>query len=201
MGFKKKGYTIIRNAISADTANIFFGYVLTRRNVCIYYQKKKIPDIAYDYIGKFGDAITHESYNIYGDPLMETLLVHLKKKIKNTIKDKHLYEAFAHVRAYKKGDALKRHTDRGTCSIAASINLGGDPWPLYVKVNKKEIEVNLKPGDMLVYPGRKIPHWRNVFKGDICIQAFLMYTDKKKYLYDTRSVLGLNVLERKLAVV
>tara|TARA_R110000765_G_scaffold424485_1_gene535383 strand:- start:1196 stop:1345 length:150 start_codon:yes stop_codon:yes gene_type:complete len=41
---------------------------------------------------------------------------------------------------------------------------------------------------------------RNVFKGDICAQAFLMYTDKKKYLYDTRPVLGLNVLERKLAV-
>ena len=40
------------------------------------------------------------------------------------------------------------------------MNLGGDPWPIYLEpsgkkrtVDKKGIKVDLKPGDMLVYSG------------------------------------------------
>ena len=51
----------------------------------------------------------------------------------------------------------------------------------------------LNPGDMLVYKGDKLEHWREPFTGKICGQVFLHYVDKslKKFINDTRPHLGL----------
>ena len=32
----------------------------------------------------------------------------------------------------KNGDILKRHKDRPSCEISTTINLGGDPWPIFI---------------------------------------------------------------------
>ena len=54
----------------------------------------------------------------------------------------------------------------------------------------------LKPGDMLVYKGMILEHWRDTFLGDNCAQVFLHYNDVNskdadKNIYDTRPHLGL----------
>ena len=75
------------------------------------------------------------------------------------------------------------------------LNLGGDPWPIHLEPKKnvgipdgkkitvssqnKGITVNLKPGDMLVYRGMELEHWREEFQGDNCAQVFLHYNDQK----------------------
>ena len=33
---------------------------------------------------------------------------------------------------YKQGDELKRHKDRPSCEISTTLNLGGDPWPIFI---------------------------------------------------------------------
>ena len=92
------------------------------------------------------------------------------------------------------------------------MNLGGDDWPIYlenkknvgipdgkkitVSSNNKGTKVNLKPGDMLVYKGMILEHWREVFLGDNCAQVFLHYNNKDskdadKNIYDGRPHLGL----------
>ena len=98
-----------------------------------------------------------------------------------------------------------------SCEISTTLNLGGDSWPIYIEPNKekgtfneegyvpsnsKGIEVNLKPGDMLVYRGCDLEHWREEFKGEDCAQVFLHYNDAKSKLalnnkFDNRSHLGL----------
>ena len=60
----------------------------------------------------------------------------------------------------------------------------------------KGTKINLKPGDMLVYKGCDLEHWRDEFKGELCSQVFLHYKNKKnknskKYLFDGRAHLGL----------
>ena len=77
----------------------------------------------------------------------------------------------------KKVMILKRHKDRFSCEISTTMNLGGDdPWPIYLEPNPKKggvnqvkdmyqttpkvLEVDLKPGDMLVYSGCELEHWR-----------------------------------------
>ena len=66
--------------------------------------------------------------------------------------------------------------------------------PIYLK-DKKEIEVNLKPGDMLFYYGCELEHWRNKFKGSNCTQVFLHYNrltkNNKQNIYDGRPMIGL----------
>ena len=61
---------------------------------------------------------------------------------------------------------------------------------------KKGIEVNLKPGDMLMYRGCDLEHWREPFKGKDCGQVFLHYNDAsgenaESNKYDGRPMIGL----------
>ena len=56
-------------------------------------------------------------------------------------------------------------------------------------------EIDLKQGDMLIYRGSDLEHWRNPFEGSICLQVFLHYNEdkqkNKRYLYDGRKHLGI----------
>jgi hypothetical protein len=80
------------------------------------------------------------------------------------------------------------------------MNLGGDDWPIYLepsgKKGMKGIKVNLQPGDMLVYRGCDLEHWRKKFKGDECVQVFLHYNNiatkgSKENIFDKRPHIGL----------
>ena len=89
-------------------------------------------------------------------------------------------------------------TDRISCEISTTLNLGGDIWPIFFKI-KKEIKVELKPGDMVLYLGEQIPHWRKIFKGNICGQVFLHYNTKQRnnLAADGRPFVGLPYPYRK----
>ena len=123
-----------------------------------------------------------------------------------------LYPAYTYARIYKKGDELKRHKDRFSCEISTTMNLGGDDWPIYLSPNEnvgapngknitsvskaKGVRVDLKPGDMLVYRGVELEHWREKFKGKECVQVFLHYNNRKTpgakdNMFDKRPHLGL----------
>jgi hypothetical protein len=95
---------------------------------------------------------------------------------------------------------LARHKDRYSCEISTTLNLGGDPWAIYLDPtgNKGQagIKVDLKPGDMLIYSGCDLEHWREEFTGKDCGQVFLHYNKSssktaKENLYDKRPFLGL----------
>ena len=101
---------------------------------------------------------------------------------------------------YEKGSILKRHKDRPSCEISTTLNLGGDPWTLFIDStggkNNNGIKVDLEPGDMLVYSGCELEHWREEFQGNICAQVFLHYNHVNgqfadSNLYDKRPLLGL----------
>ena len=46
---------------------------------------------------------------------------------------------------------------------------------------------------MLVYSGCDLEHWREAFKGEVCVQVFLHYNrkNKKSLKYDGRLHLGM----------
>jgi hypothetical protein len=123
---------------------------------------------------------------------------------RNVSMEKHtglkLSETYSYARIYKKGDILARHKDRYSCEISTTLNLGGDPWPIYLDPtgNKGQagIKIELKPGDMLIYSGCDLEHWREEFTGKDCGQVFLHYNKAnskiaKENQYDKRPFLGL----------
>ena len=151
------------------------------------------------------------TYSQYANIAMETLMLKCQPEMEKVTGLK-LYPAYTYARIYKKGDELKRHKDRFSCEISTTMNLGGDKWPIYLSPNEnvgvadgkkitnvskaKGIKVNLEPGDMLVYRGCELEHWREKFKGTECVQVFLHYNDRKtpgakKNMFDKRMHLGL----------
>ena len=199
MSFKKNKYTVIKGAISEDLAKFCYDYFMMKRQVArTMFDTKYISQFT-EYFGVWNDQQVPDTYSHYSDIVMETLLVKLLPIMEKTTGLK-LYPAYTYARIYKKGDELKRHKDRFSCEISTTMNLGGDDWPIYLEPSGKEgmkgIEVNLKPGDMLVYSGCELEHWRKPFKGKECIQVFLHYNNRKTpgardNMFDKRPHLGL----------
>ena len=61
------------------------------------------------------------------------------------------------------------------------------------KNNQKGVKINLNVGDMLMYKGCELEHWREPFDGEMCVQVFLHYNKKGKDSneFDGRLHLGL----------
>jgi hypothetical protein len=162
--------------------------------------------------GTWSDTQIPNTYSHYADHVMETMLMKVLPRMQQET-GLQLVPTYSYARLYKKGDELRRHKDRPSCEISTTLNLGGDPWPIFIdgtgadcvideykKIIKpdapKGTKVLLEVGDMLVYSGCDLEHWREPFEGNICGQVFLHYNhvdgpfaDKNKF--DGRPMLGL----------
>ena len=201
MSFKKHKYHIVRKAIDEGLALFIYNYFHMQKQVYDTCMKTRYLS-PYEYILGFYDTDPPHrlnSYASYGDRAIETLMLKLQPLLEKKTGLK-LIPAYSFARIYKKGDTLKRHRDRSSCEISTTIYLGGDEWPIYLepsgKTQMKGIKVNLKAGDMLIYSGCELEHWREEFKGNNCVQAFLHYINRdtsraEKNSFDKRPHLGL----------
>jgi len=214
MSFKKNKYTVIRQAISKDLAMFVANYFSMKKQVydtCIQARYISPYEVLLGYYEGQNEQIPN-TYSCYSDIAMETLLLKCQPVMEKAT-GLELYPAYTYARIYKKGDELKRHKDRFSCEISTTMNLGGDSWPIYLSPkenvgipndkkgiteasNAKGVKVDLKPGDMLVYYGCELEHWREKFKGEECIQVFLHYNNRKTpgakdNMFDKRIHLGL----------
>ena len=201
MSFKTKKYTVIRKAISEDLANFIANYFLMQKQVYDTCLESRYFSPFENIIGTYepSDGQIPNTYSQYSNMAMETLLLKCQPDMEKATGLK-LYPAYTYARIYKKGDELKRHKDRFSCEISTTMNLGGDDWSIYLEpsgeVGQKGIKVDLKKGDMLVYSGCELEHWRKKFKGKQCIQVFLHYNNTKtkfarENMFDRRKHLGL----------
>ena len=208
----KNNYKVIRQAITKELADFIYSYFLMKRKVARkMYDERYISQTNYDY-GVWNDEQVPETYSHYSDIVMETLLEALRAKMEKET-GLNLIPTYSYARLYKNGDILRRHKDRPSCEISTTVNLGGDPWPIFIdgtgadnvideykNIHKPNApagtKVLLEVGDMLVYSGCELEHWREPFDGNICGQVFLHYNhvngpfaDKNKF--DGRPMLGL----------
>jgi len=197
--FKKNKYKILRGAISKELAKFVYSYFLKKRQVARFLFDHKFLSPFTDYWGVWTDPCVPNTYSHYADVVMETLLEALRAKMEKETGYK-LNETYSYARLYKPGDVLPRHKDRYSCEVSTTLNLGGDLWPLYLdptgKTGGAGIKVELEPGDMLLYSGCELEHWREAFTGKDCAQVFLHYNDSKKKTakvnkFDSRPLLGL----------
>ena len=209
--FKKNHFLVIKEAVDPKVANFVYNYFLTKRQVArTLFDTRYISPFTTEF-GVWNDEQVPNTYSHYADTAMETLLLMCQPKMEKLTGIK-LHPTYSYARIYKKGDVLKRHKDRFSCEISTTMNLGGDDWPIYLE-NKKNVgipddkkftassnnkgtKITLKPGDMLVYKGMILEHWREVFLGEDCAQVFLHYNnvdskDADKNKFDKRPHLGL----------
>ena len=186
MSFKKHGYFIIRNFLEPDFVKFIQSYFFTRIN-------------AGQAIN--GDIQAPHSYLFYGDPLMDTILGNSTKSLSEIV-GFNLLPTYSYTRLYGMGDELKNHRDRPSCEISATLALGvpeGEKInPIYFSSSENKenpIEINLNPGDLCLYRGCDLWHWRESFTQKWYLQSFLHYVNAdgphKDNLYDGRPYLGM----------
>ena len=218
MSFKKNKYTVIRKAISKDLAAFIRNYFCMQKQVYDTCRQARYFSPFENILGSYEDTQVPNTYSHYANIAMETLMLKCQPEMEKVTGLK-LYPSYSYARIYKKGDILKRHKDRFSCEISTTMNLGGDDWPIYldptgqssvipgvdeqmeeskrlIKNPNKGVRVDLKPGDMLVYSGCELEHWREKFKGKECVQVFLHYNNRKTpgakdNMFDKRPHLGL----------
>tara|TARA_R110000787_G_scaffold101972_1_gene207730 strand:+ start:2976 stop:3596 length:621 start_codon:yes stop_codon:yes gene_type:complete len=198
--FDINGYAVIEKAINSEICNFCFEYLNLKKKVVKQMFEDKTISPYNKLFGIWTDRQVPNTYAHYADIAMEVLLKRCKP-----ILEKHtglkLVENYSFLRVYKKHDSLFRHTDRPECEISCTMTLGGDVWPIFLKKKKsKKIKISLKEGDLLVYKGAEIEHWRDPFMGDNCTQVFLHYSpaDKKNIestKYDKRKFVGMPLQE------
>jgi|TARA_E500000178_G_scaffold264693_1_gene261904 hypothetical protein len=215
--FKKKKYCVVKKIVDPKVCSFVYSYLIMQASVVKDLLQKKLTYPQNHFIGTFADSQVRGVYSKHGDWAMETLLAMTIKPIKKyTGLD--LIPTYSYTRLYETGSKLARHKDRASCEISGTLNLGGDPWTIYIdptgednvidthfdhvgeqtKIKNtahKGIAVDLEPGDILLYSGCDLEHWREPFKGKLCGQVFLHYNNKKgpfgtKNIYDGRPMLG-----------
>ena len=209
--FKKKKYQVMRGALSKELANFIFNYMMLQRDAVDLMMKNNKVNPHNPFIGNRNDGQIPGAYSKYADWAMETLLQYMRPimKAKTGLE---LIPCYSYTRLYEKGNILKRHKDRSSCEISTTLHLGGDPWPIFLDPSganfvidefkqiikpgaPKGVRVDLKVGDMLIYSGCELEHWREPFEGNVCSQVFLHYNHAngpfaKTNLFDKRPMLG-----------
>ena len=219
--FKKDHYIVIKNAISKDLAGFVYNYFLMKRQVARTLFDTRFISPFTDYFGVWNDEQVPKTYSHYADIAMETLMLKCQPLMEKATGLK-LNPNYTYARIYKKGDILHRHKDRFSCEISTTMNLGGDEWPIYLEAKKnvgvpsdidpetgknytvdsknEGTKITLKPGDMLVYKGMILEHWREVFLGDHCAQVFLHYNNvnsKNKDMDTPGNTADENIFDRR----
>ena len=197
MSFKKNKYCVIKQAIPKQIAEFVYNYFLMKRQVArTLFDTRYISPFTTEF-GVWNDQQAPNTYSHYADIAMETLLLRTLPVMEKHTKLK-LNPTYSYARIYKKGDILHRHKDRKSCEISATVHLGGDKWPIFLepsgKTNQKGVKVNLNSGDMLIYKGCELEHWREPFQNELCVQVFLHYNrrnDKNNNKFDDREHIGL----------
>jgi hypothetical protein len=208
--FAQNNYLVIRKAISEELADFCYQYFLNKRMVAKTLLDGGQREALKQYFGSWYDGQVPQTYSHYSDIVMETLLQRVKP-VMEAATQLQLVETYSFARIYKKGDTLHRHKDRASCEISTTLNLGGPSWSIFLEPDSSKggvvngvyvdggtpgVEVQLNPGDMLVYRGCDLEHWREPYEYDGCAQVFLHYNNilspgAEKNRFDGRPHIGL----------
>jgi hypothetical protein len=160
--FRRDGYTVARRAIGAPMAELCANYALLQTGNPEYYELEGLTG----------------SQGRYADALGECLLLQ-QLPLMQFVAQGPLLPCYSFLRIYRRGSVLDKHLDRPSCEISTTMTLGFDTaagqWPIWIEAHGEERALELAPGDMLIYHGAGLPHWRETYNGEFWVQVFLHY--------------------------
>ena len=204
--FEEHGWVKIDRFIDKNMANLLYHHVQLEAARLNWFEENGI-ETNEDIEGTFSDTQAPGDFSKYGDPIFDTLL-NLSLEQMETLTAKELVPTYSYHRLYTTGTELKKHSDRPSCEISTTLCLGYDVsnvdaniypnwnWPMgFKEKNGEEIFVKMEPGDMIIYRGCELEHWREPFWGKNHAQVFLHYNEKGGQYdipYDGRPLLGMS---------
>jgi len=217
--FEENGWVKIEKYIDTNMANLLYHHIQLEAQRLVYFEDNLI-DVDDSIHGTFTDRQAPGDFSKYGDPIFDSLLSLGTEKI-NELTGKELVPTYSYHRLYTMGTELKRHIDRPSCEISTTLCIGYDnsnvdaskypdwDWPMFIgpKDGEKDTEgmpIHMKPGDMLIYRGDEVEHWREPLWGNNHAQVFLHYNEKEGQYdipYDGRPLLGMPATFRSKEIV
>jgi hypothetical protein len=193
--FNKQDYVVIKDYLNEQTRNLLFNHTLLKRQVCRHVWKEKRDLFSSHLHGyPFGDGQVVGSFSHYSDPIFESLLYSSTNDMSD-FTGKTLHPTYSYYRVYEPGAVMKKHVDRFSCKYSMTLCLGftDKVWPMYVEGTP----IYLEPGDLLVYRGDKLHHWRDPLPSGYQSQVFLHYVEEgaenwQRDRFDTRDLLLLD---------
>lgn len=207
--FAKDKIQILEGALDPKMCRLLAEEFRLIRNIALATNKVnpdyRHPD-AKNFDFPFADEMVGNSFSWYSPVCFEALSITVMKDIVEEIVGDRVLPTYSYARIYSTGSEMKRHTDRTSSEFSVSCCLEVDDkvqWPLGFELDSGEIlEVFQKPGDIVIYDGSKLPHWRKRFSGKEHINAFMFYVmadgDRSELKYDTRPYLGYGPHTRSL---
>lgn len=193
--FNELGYCILRGIVEPQTCK------LISKELDLL-KKATDTELNLDPKQHYGDELVAECFAWYAAFCTESLLLVLQDRIEQEVNLK-LLPTYSYARIYYNQASMQPHTDRPSCEYSATICLEADTvaWPIHITgfdgVSKA---VQLDPGDVLIYQGTKLTHWREIYHGHRQVQCFLHYVDAngqyQDYQYDRRPGLGFPVTSK-----
>jgi len=183
----KQPYRVARQVVSEDTLDLLKNTILLTRTVDYYQQGIDSANVT-----AFGDEQSPISFAFYSNLICDSLAVTLLPLMEE-LTGLELWPTYTYGRIYWAGSTLAAHRDRPSCEYSATLCIATDPepWPIYMAGE----EILLEAGDIAVYRGCDVEHWRKPYTGRQQIQLFLHYVDAngiyKDYKFDQRPILGI----------
>jgi len=187
--FKRNKYLDIKKLIPLDVCKIITKYSLLKEE--------------FEFSPERAGEQVENAHSVYSDTLMETMLHFLQSHLENQT-GLSLCPTYSYYRVYRPGMQLDKHVDRESCEISTTVCFGhnyvnvdpGYNWGMYVASKQEAISQN--PGDLIIYRGTELAHWRNTFEagaGSYQVQAFFHYIDKNgpyypAFSFDRRKSIG-----------
>jgi hypothetical protein len=196
--FERVGYVVIRGALTEQTTKLLQYNFNMIKDVDLF-SKGMDPNATF-----FGDNQVKNSFYWYGAYCFESLMLVLQPTVEEVI-GKELYPCYTYARIMRTGADMPKHKDRPSCQYSATICISEDadsPYPIFMENYQGEASaVHLAPGDMIVYNGTELNHWREEYKGKEQMQAFIHFVDAngeyKDYKFDKRPMLGLSAATKQ----
>ena len=156
-----------------------------------------------DIIHNSPEDTLYKSEGLYNSPFGVALHRFLWDKLKLTI-DMDLEETYSYSRKYERGAYLKAHADRPSCEISGTLCLDyktddGKPWTIWVdnsqdyinhpdeifedtqakpiRERKTAKKIVLEVGDLLLYQGPNVAHWREKLLGEYSYHVFIHFSN------------------------
>lgn len=190
---EKEKYIIFEKKVSREILDLSSFYYPMKFLIQKDFEFQISETIIYENIsGK--DIVRPYSIKDYADAFTESLLAYFLPTMKEITGLPQLEPTYSFVRFYEKGQWLIKHSDRASCQYSVTLPLAthdNTPWTFFANGNAIDLEL----GDMLVYKGCEVDHWREPYEGTWQVQAHLHYVNGaeeayKPFILDGRNSLG-----------
>lgn len=174
--FDESGYALVENFFPSDLCKSLVNYIF---NLCEEGKTVK-------------DDQCPLSDSVYGDPVFDGLMEKSRNLIEKTI-GIDLLPTYSYARIYREGEKLDPHLDRDSCEISITATLGFDSsevWEIFFEGANGPVPLKINVGDLAIYKGCEVLHWRKKFTGSWQVQVFLHYVNvngkKSDFFMDKR---------------